>query len=160
MNTDQIQKQTLLRAPINRVWRALSDSAEFGAWFGMRVDGPFEPGRRLHAVIVPTTVDREVAALQKPYEGKPFEIAIEQMEPERLFSFRWTHDDPETGVATPASTLVVFTLEEREDGTMLTVTESGFDQIPLERRAKMFAANDQGWAIQMKLVEAYLAANP
>jgi uncharacterized protein YndB with AHSA1/START domain len=122
----------------------------------MRVNGPFEAGRRLHAVISPTTVDPEVAAMQKPYEGKSFTITIERIEPEQLFSFRWTHDDSDA----KTSTLVVFTLQEQQNGTMLTVTESGFDQIPLERRAKMFSANEQGWTIQMKLIEAYLAANP
>jgi uncharacterized protein YndB with AHSA1/START domain len=161
MNIDRIEKNVLLRAPLKRVWRALSDSAEFGSWFGMRVDGAFEPGRRLCAVIVPTTVDPEVAKAQEPYEGTSFEIAIEQVIPERLFSFRWSHDVQHAdGGSTQPTTLVEFTLEQREEGVLLTVTESGFDQIPLAHRAKMFAENEQGWAIQTKLIEAYLAAHP
>jgi uncharacterized protein YndB with AHSA1/START domain len=133
MNTDRIEKKVLLRAPRNRVWRALADSTEFGAWFGMKFDGPFAPGASMRAAIVPTTVDAEVAKAQKPHEGIPFEIAIERMEPERLFSFRWHPHAIEPGVDYSAepTTLVAFELEEVEDGIMLTVTESGFDQIPL-----------------------------
>jgi hypothetical protein len=83
------------------------------------------------------------------------------METERLFSFRWTHPvEPGGDSSSPPSTLVVFMLEERKDGVLLTVAESGFEQIPLDRRAKMFADNEQGWAIQMRLIEAYLAQHP
>ena len=77
----------------------------------------------------------------------------------RLFSFRW-HPyavDSSVDYSKEPSTLVAFVLEEAADGTMLTVTESGFDQIPLERRAKAFAANEGGWTAQMKLIEKYLA---
>ena len=158
MNTDRIEKKVLLRAPRNRVWRALADSTEFGAWFGMKFDGPFAPGASMRAAIVPTTVDAEVAKAQKAHEGIPFEIAIERMEPERLFSFRWHPHAIERGVDYSAepTTLVSFELEEVADGVMLTVTESGFEQIPLARRAKAFAANEGGWAIQVKMTERYI----
>jgi uncharacterized protein YndB with AHSA1/START domain len=89
MSTDKIEKKILLHAPRKRVWRALSDSAEFGHWFGMKFNGPFAPGAIMRGVIVPTKVDAEVASAQKKYDGTPFEITIDQMEPERLFSFRW-----------------------------------------------------------------------
>jgi uncharacterized protein YndB with AHSA1/START domain len=158
MSTDRIEKKVLLRAPRNRVWRALADSTEFGGWFGMKFDGPFAPGASMRAVIVPTTVDAAVAKAQKPYEGIPFEITIERMEPERLFSFRWHPHAIEPGVDYSAepTTLVAFELEEAENGIMLTVTESGFDQIPLAHRAKAFAANEGGWAIQVKMIERYI----
>jgi uncharacterized protein YndB with AHSA1/START domain len=155
MNPDRIEKQVLLRASLDRVWRALSDATEFGAWFGLRVDGPFEPGRRLTALITPTVIDAAVAEMQKPYEGTAFEMMIERVEPERLLSFRWTHPE-QPGAAEAPATLVVFTLEERQDGVLLTVTESGFEQIPVERRAKLFTGNEQGWAIQIRLIEKYL----
>lgn len=157
MNTDRIEKSVLLRAPLNRVWRAISDPAEFGSWFGMQVDGPFEAGRKLRATIVPTTVDPEIAKAQEPHQGIPFELAIERMEPERLFSFRWTHALKGHG---DVSTLVTFTLQEQADGVLFTVTESGFDAIPLEHRAKLFSDNEQGWAIQTRLVAEYLRRNP
>jgi len=158
MSTDHIEKKVLLRAPRQRVWRALSDSSEFGSWFGMKFDGPFAPGATMRAVIQPTTVDPEVAKLQNKYAGISFEITIEQMEPERLFSFRWHPGavDPGIDYSAEPTTLVVFVLEEVADGVLLTVTESGFDQIPLARRAKAFTANEGGWSIQMKLIEQYV----
>src|ERR1700719_2628717 len=89
MTTDRIEKKILLRAPLSRVWRAISDAAEFGSWFGMKLDGPFTPGASLRGVIVPTTVDAGVAKAQQDYAGMPFEITVEKVEPERLLSFRW-----------------------------------------------------------------------
>jgi uncharacterized protein YndB with AHSA1/START domain len=162
MNTDRIEKKILLRAPRKRVWRALSDSTEFGGWFGMKFDGPFAPGAIMRGVIVPTTVNAEVAKAQKPYEGMAFEITIEQMEPERLFSFRWHPYAVERGVDYSAepTTLVVFALEEVANGVMLTVTESGFDRIPLARRAKAFTANEEGWGMVVKLIGEYLVHAP
>jgi uncharacterized protein YndB with AHSA1/START domain len=158
MNTDRIEKKVLLQAPRKRVWRALADSTEFGSWFGMKFDGPFVPGASVRGTIVPTTVDAEVAKAQKEYEGLPVEIAIEQMEPERLFSFRWHPFAVERGVdySKEPTTLIVFVLEEVADGTMLSVTESGFDRIPLARRAKAFTANEQGWGMVVKLIQEYL----
>src|SRR5205807_6666339 len=98
MSTDRIEKKILLHAPRKRVWRALSDSTEFGTWFGMKFDGPFAPGATMRGTIVPTTVDAEVASHQKVYEGIPFEITIEQMDPEKLFSFRWHPGAVDPGV--------------------------------------------------------------
>jgi uncharacterized protein YndB with AHSA1/START domain len=162
MNTDRIEKKVLLRAALARVWRALADSAEFGHWFGMRFDGPFAPGRVMRGTIVPTAVNAAVAAAQKSYEGIPCEITIERMEPERLFSFRWHPGAVEPGIDHSAqpTTLVVFELEQQADGVLLTVTESGFDRIPLERRVKAFTANEQGWAMVVKLIEEYLVSAP
>lgn len=162
MNEDRIEKKILLRAPRKRVWRALADSTEFGAWFGMRFDGPFTAGGRMRGTIVPTTADPEVASAQKPYEGTPFEITIDQMEPERLFSFRWHPGAVEPGIdySEEPTTLVVFVLEEVLDGVLLTITESGFDRIPPVRRAKAFSQNEKGWSIQVTLIERYLVQAP
>jgi uncharacterized protein YndB with AHSA1/START domain len=157
--TDRIEKNVLLRAPRERVWRAISDAGQFGSWFGIKFDGPFVAGARTIGKMVPTTVDLEAARRQKQYEGFKFEFAIDRIEPQRLFSFRWHPFAVEPGVdySKEQPTLVTFELEEEAGGTMLTVTESGFDRIPLERRAKAFAANEQGWAAQLKLIEKYLA---
>ena len=157
--TDRIEKKIWLRAPQSRVWRALTDAKEFGSWFGMKFDTGFAPGALVRGIIVPTTVDPAIAASQKPYEGHPFEITIDRIEPERLFSFRWHPFAIERGVDYSAepTTLIEFTLEPAPGGILLTLTESGFDAIPLARRAKAFAANDGGWAHQMKLIEKYLA---
>ncbi len=155
---DRIEKKVLLRAPLPRVWRAISDSTEFGVWFGVAFDAPFVAGKRLVGRVVPTKVDPAVAKSQEPYTGTPFECTIERVEPMRHFSFRW-HPfavDPKVDYASEPTTLVAFELQEVPGGTELTITESGFDRIPLERRAKAFAANDGGWAAQAKLIDKYL----
>ena len=159
MQTDRIEKNVLLRAPRSRVWRALTDSKEFGSWFGMKLDGPFAAGAKLRGVITPTTVDAEVAAMQKPYAGKEFELLVDRIEPERLFSFQWHPFDVQPGVdnSKEPMTLVTFTLEEQKGGVLLTVVESGFDKLPLSRRAEAFKANEGGWAKQMELIAKYLA---
>lgn len=158
MSTDTIVKKIFLRAPHARVWRALSDSGEFGAWFGMKLDGPFVAGEVMRGSIAPTQVDPEVAKMQAPYSGTPVEFTIDRIEPETLFSFRWHPFAIEKGVdySDEPTTLIEFTLRDVEGGVELTVTESGFDRIPLARRAKAFAANEGGWAKQMQLVEAWL----
>jgi uncharacterized protein YndB with AHSA1/START domain len=157
MSTDRIEKKILLHAPVKRVWSALSDSTEFGTWFGMKFEGPFRPGALMRGVIVPTKVNEDVAKAQMEYEGMRVEITIEKMEPERLFSFRWHPYAIEKGVDYSAepTTLIEFVMEQAKDGVMLTVTESGFDQIPLTRRVKAFTANEQGWGIVVKLIEGY-----
>jgi len=156
---DTIEKKVVLRAPLSRVWRAISDSHEFGTWFGVTFEGPFVAGAPVSGKITGTKVDPEVAGFQKPHEGKAFNIIVEQMEPERLFSFRWHPYAIEPGMdySKEPTTLVTFRLEETPEGVELTLTESGFDQIPLARRAKAFAANDGGWGHQMVLIAKYLA---
>jgi uncharacterized protein YndB with AHSA1/START domain len=159
MSTDRIEKKILLRAPRHRVWQALADSAEFGRWFGVRFEGPFTPGARVRGIIVGTAVDPEVRKAQEQYRDVPFEITIDRVEPERLLSFRWHPYAIERDVdySQEPTTLIVFTLEEVANGVMLTVTESGFDQIPLARREKAFKANEQGWDVVIHLIEKHLA---
>ena len=159
MNTDRIEKKILLRAPLARVWRALTNSDEFGAWFGVKFEEQFEPGKAMHGRITGTTVDPEVAKMQEAHKDMAFEITIEQVIPEKLFSFRWRPHavDPGADYSGEPTTLVAFTLEQKPDGVELTVTESGFDRISLARRAQAFSANEQGWAIQMRLISQYLA---
>src|SRR5579859_816702 len=153
-DTDRIEKSVVLRAPRERVWRAISDSKQFGSWFGVHFEEPFVAGKSIVGKIVPTTVDAEVAKMQEAHKGVRFEFAVDRIEPMRLFSFRWHPFAIDSGVdySKETPTLVAFVLEEVQGGTKLTVTESGFDQIPIERRAKAFAANEGGWAAQMKLV--------
>jgi uncharacterized protein YndB with AHSA1/START domain len=158
-DTDRIEKKILLRAPIERVWLAVSDAREFGNWFGVAFDGPFVAGGRITGKIVPTKADPEIAKTQKPYEGAAFDFTVERLDPPRLFSFRW-HPfavDPGVDYSSEPTTLVVFTLEKDPHGTLLTITESGFDGIPLARRARAFTANEGGWTAQTRLIEKYLA---
>jgi len=158
MEAMKIEKKVLLKASQSRVWRAISDSRQFGTWFGMKVDGPFVAGERVKGAIAPTKVDPEIAKAQEPYAGTPFELVIETVEPERLFSFRW-HPcavDPNVDYSKEPMTLVTFRLDPQDGGVMLTVTETGFENVPLERRAAAFEANDGGWTAQCELVEKYL----
>jgi len=162
MNTDKIEKRILLRASRERVWRALSDSKEFGTWFGIQFDAPFKPGAHMQGVLKPSRVIPEVGKMQEPYAGTKFDFTIERMETERLFSFRWHPHavDPSYDYSKEPTTLVEFTLEEAPGGTLLTVTESGFDQIPLARRAVAFKSNDGGWAEMVRVIEAYVVPTP
>lgn len=154
----QIEKKVHLKASQARVWRAISDSQQFGAWFGMKVDGPFVAGKSVRGSIVPTTVDPEVAKMQEPHAGSPVQLLIEKVEPERELSFRWHPYAIEKDVdyAKEPTTLVSFVLAPADGGVLLTITESGFENIPLERRAKAFASNEGGWAKQAELIEKYL----
>jgi uncharacterized protein YndB with AHSA1/START domain len=154
---DTIEKTATLKAPLAKVWRAISDSAAFGAWFGMTIEGPFVEGETVMGAIAKTQVDDEVAEHQEPYVGMPCELRIERIVPRRLFAFRWHPGaDPDLGPDAP-TTLVTFELEEVPGGTRLTITESGFDALPLERRAKAFTENEGGWEAQLALVAKYLA---
>ncbi len=160
--TDRIEKKVLLKAPQSRVWEAISDSKRFGAWFGVAFDAPFAPGARMVGSLTGTTVDAEIAERMKPYAGKRFEFVIERIEPQHHFSYRW-HPfalDESVDYSAEPMTLVAFDLEEVAGGTLLRIVESGFDRIPLGRRADAFEANDEGWAAQAGLIEKYLALAP
>ena len=146
-NTDRIEERVLLRAPRARVWQALTDSGEFGRWFGVKGLGAFTPG---------ATVSGKIT--HKGYEHVTLEATIDRMEPGRLFSLRW-HPyavAPDLDYSVEPTTLVVFELEDAPNGTLLTVVESGFDGIPAVRRAKTYEMHEQGWAGQMKSISEYL----
>lgn len=158
-STDRIEKRVVLSASRAKVWRAISNATEFGAWFGVEFDGPFVAGTRITGTMRPTKVDPEVAKLQQPHEGKSFEWTVERIEPMTHISFRW-HPfaiEPDYDYSKEPTTLITFELIEVTGGTQLTITESGFDKIPVERRAQAFAANEGGWTHQLKLIEKYLA---
>jgi uncharacterized protein YndB with AHSA1/START domain len=148
MSTDRIEKSIFLRAPRSRVWRAIANAEEFDAWFGVKLEGAFAPGARVSGRI--TTPG---------YEHLIIDIAIERVDPERLFSYRWHPYAIETDVdySGEPTTLVEFRLEDAPGGTRLTVIESGFDRIPVSRRAEAFRMNDQGWAEQLKNIERHVA---
>jgi uncharacterized protein YndB with AHSA1/START domain len=145
--TNVIEKEIVLRAPRSRVWSALSNSEEFGKWFGMQFDGPFKAGQ-------PT-----LAKFANPkYAHMTLEFAIETIEPERLFSYRW-HPyalDASVDYTQEPTTLIEFHLSETADGTKLIVIESGFDQIPEWRRSEAFNMNGKGWAAQVENIRKYV----
>ena len=146
-DTDRIEKQIVLQAPPARVWRALTDATEFGAWFGVKLQGKIAPKTSIKGRI-----------LHPGFEHVPFEIDIEKMETEKVFAWRW-HPyaiDPKVDYSSEPKTLVEFRLEEIKEGTRLTVVVSGFDKIPAGRRAEAFRMNDGGWAAQMKSIERHV----
>ena len=147
--TYDIDKQIDLRAPIARVWRALTDYREFGQWFGVKLEQPFAVGRVARGRIT-----------YPGYEHLILEATVVTLEPERLFSFTW-HPyaiDPAVDYSAEPPTLVEFRLEAIAAGTRLRVTESGFDKIPAGRRPLALRMNDGGWAEQMKNIERHVAA--
>ena len=155
---DRIEKSAVMRAPRERLWQAVSDAGKFGEWFGVRFDGPFVPGARATGHIVPTRVDREVATLQAPYEGMPFEFRVEAIEPEERIVFAWHPFAMDKGMdySSEPMTRIVFAFATVDDGTRVTITESGFDGIPAARRDEAYAANEGGWGHQLKLLEKYV----
>jgi uncharacterized protein YndB with AHSA1/START domain len=147
--TDRIEREIVLRAPRSRVWRALANAQEFGAWFGIKFEGAFKPGQRIEGQLT-----------SPGYEHVTMEFAIERMDPESLMSYRWHPYAVEPGVdfSSEPTTLVEFHLEEVAGGTQLRIVESGFDRIPLARRAEAFRMNDDGWASQLENIERHVTA--
>jgi uncharacterized protein YndB with AHSA1/START domain len=146
-DTDRVEKKVQLNAPRSRVWRAIADSQQFGEWFRVNLNGPFAEGKTVRGNI-----------LHPGYEHVTMEMIIERVEPERYFSYRW-HPyaiDPKVDYSKEPTTLVEFRLEEVKGGTALTIVESGFDSIPLARRAEAYRMNDQGWTGQAKAIEKYV----
>jgi uncharacterized protein YndB with AHSA1/START domain len=159
-STDRIEKHVILKAPLARVWQAITRAKEFGTWFGMTFEGEFVAGQPIPARITPTKVDAEVAAMQASFENAPpFLLYVQDIKPMSHFSFRWHpySDDPVVDPDAEPTTLVCFDLVEIPEGVSLTMTESGFDVLPPQRRAKAFTANEGGWTIQCRLIAAYLA---
>ena len=162
MSTDRIEKKVVLKAPLERVWRAVSDATEFGRWFGVEFSGPFVAGQKLTGKIVPTVADPEVAKMQEAYRGFPFEFAVGRIEPMRRIELHW-HPyavDKELDYSKEPMTDIVIELREVPGGTELSLTESGFDRIPIARRARAFEMNDGGWTHQMELIAKYLVMFP
>jgi uncharacterized protein YndB with AHSA1/START domain len=148
--TDRIEKRVVLRAPRSRVWRAVTDAGEFGAWFGVKFRAPtsFTEG---------TTVRGQIT--YPGYEHLTLEMVIERMESERYFAYRW-HPyavDPDADYSREPTTLVEFRLEDASEGTLLTIIESGFDGIPLARRDEAFRMNDGGWTEQLRNIERHVS---
>ena len=144
---DRIEKRIELKAPLSRVWRALTDHREFGQWFRVALEGPFVPGQVSRGHIT-----------YPGYEHLKWEAVVQKMEPERLFSFTW-HPyavDPKIDYSKETPTLVEFRLEATKGGTLLTLTESGFDKIPAARRAEALRMNDGGWTQQMKNIDSHV----
>jgi len=145
---NRIEKRIELKAPVSRVWTALTDYRQFGEWFQVAIEGPFEPG--------------QVSLGHMTYPGFEYikwEAVVQQMQPERLFSYTW-HPyavDPNVDYSQETPTLVEFRLEPISGGTLLMVTETGFDKIPSQRRAEAYSKHSEGWIEQLNNVGTYVA---
>ena len=147
MSSDRIEKEIDIKAPVSRVWKALTDYEEFGTWFRVNLDGPFVPGRTTRGNI-----------LHPGYEHLIMEVVVQKMEPERYFSYTW-HPyaiDPNQDYSQETPTLVEFTLTETKAGTRVRVVESGFDKIPAHRRDEAFRMNEGGRVAQIKNIKNHV----
>lgn len=147
-STDRIQKRVTINAPRARVWKALTDATEFGKWFGAKLEGPFTPGATTRGKITIPNYDHLTA-----------EFHVERIEPESYFSYRW-HPyavDPAMDYSKEPTTLVEFKLDQEGAATVLTIIESGFDRIPIARRAEAFRMNDGGWTAQINNIENHVS---
>lgn len=145
--TDRIEKQAVIRAPLDRVWRAVSDSSEFGAWFKARFREPFAAGRTLTAEFT-----------EPGYIGRTFAVKVEAVEPPNRLAFRWRpHEFDSPGDDFRDSTLVEFFLEAHPEGTQLRIVESGFDGLPEDQREAQFRGNDEGWSEQFERITNYVS---
>jgi uncharacterized protein YndB with AHSA1/START domain len=149
MTTQQlskIEKQVFVRAPRARVWRAITDAKQFSEWFRVTTKDEFRRGARVH-----------LTSTYPGHEGTEFYFDIDEIIPDRKFSWRWY---PASKGSNPAAddepTLVVFELEDAPGGTLVRVTESGFDHVALERRAKAFEDNSRGWELQTESLRQYV----
>jgi uncharacterized protein YndB with AHSA1/START domain len=145
--SDRIEKTIELKAPVERVWRALTDHEEFGVWFRVKMDGPFVVGQEA------------VGHITHPgYEHIVWSATVTRMEPPTLFAFTWRPYaiDPAVDYSAETPTLVEFKLQPAGDGARLTITETGFDKVPAHRRDEAFRMNDQGWAQQVLNIKAHV----
>ena len=147
MADERIEKQIELKAPVSRVWRALTDYREFGEWFRVKFEGPFVAGQVSRGQIT-----------YPGYEHLRMEVVVQKIEPERYFSYTW-HPyavDPKVDYSKETPTLVEFRLEKSATGTLLKITESGFDKIPSHRRMEAFRMNEGGWEQQLKNIASHV----
>ncbi len=149
--SDRIEKSIEVKATVSRVWRALTDHTEFGAWFGVKLDGPFVVGK--------ASSGRKINPCEG-YENVPWKTTVVRMEPERIFAFTW-HPfaiDPKRDFSDETQTLVEFTLQPTATGTLVRVVESGFDKLPPERRLEAFPKHENGWVAQMENIAKHVHA--
>ncbi len=165
---DKIEKQVTLRAPVSRVWHAITDAKEFGRWFGMTLVGPFVEGKTITGSFDGIPDEAAIIEHQRRQGLRPSKVkfpeknavfcTVERIEPERYFSFRWIPYgiDAEADPENEPTTLVEFRLEPVPEGTLLTIVESGFERVPAHRRERAFRMNEGGWSAQAENVRKYV----
>ncbi len=151
LDTNCVERSIVINAPRDRVWRALSNAEQFGTWFGAKLEGQsFVPGKRVRGQITICG-----------HEDAWFDVVIERIQPQDLFSYRW-HPyavDPSVDYAKEVPTLVTFTLTDAPgNGTLLTVRETGFENVPAHRRLEAFRMNSRGWEAQLSNIAQHASA--
>jgi uncharacterized protein YndB with AHSA1/START domain len=152
-STDRIDKQIHLNATLDRVWQALTDYREFSQWFGVALACPFVQGQEMTGTFTKTCCEEK--------KTLPFKVFVKTIQPKNYFAFEW-HPyavDLEVDYESETPTLVEFTLESKEGGTLLKVSESGFDALPAHRRDEAFRMNSGGWEHQMGNIQSYVIKN-
>ncbi len=144
---DRIEKVVDLKAPVARVWSALTDHREFGEWFRVSLDGPFQVGA--------LTTGRMTFP---GCEHMKWESVTEELVEERLFAFSWPPSaiDPDTEYDVGAKVVVEFRLQAIYGGTRLTIVESGFLQFPESKRLEVLRSNQEGWNIQAQHIATHV----
>lgn len=143
---NMIERQIEIKAPVAKVWKALTDSQLFGQWFNANIQTPFVVGK--------TSVAMNTS---KGFEMK-MEFHVKEIRPQTYFSYAWTPFpmDRTFDYSKEEPTLVEFFLEETKAGTLLKVKESGFNKITASRRAEAFKMHTGGWEAQLKNIEKFL----
>jgi len=145
---NQILRTIDLDAPVETVWKALTDHEEFGSWFRLKLDGPFRVGEVTFGEVT-----------YPGHEGLPFWARVKIMDEPRRFSFVWPMDEnvqPDDPHLDGKATLVEFILEPSGNGSKLTVRESGFEKLPEEKRLQVFRDNQGGWDAQTKNIKEFV----
>lgn len=165
---DKIEKHVVLKAPIGRVWRAITDSEEFGRWFGISLQGKFVVGEEITGKFLKSLNEQAIMERQRslgvPVSGlRHLEddlifCKVERLEPENYFSFRWIPYgiDADVNPEDEPTTLVEFELAEAPEGTLLTIVESGFEKVPEQRKLRAFRMNEGGWSVQLENMKKYV----
>jgi uncharacterized protein YndB with AHSA1/START domain len=133
----RIDRAIEIAAPPERVWRALTDPAELSAWFQVTIEGHLAPGSEVW-----------MTSVHPGHVGQRFKVSVVEMTPPSRVIWQWHAGeiDPAIDYSREPQTTVTFTLTPTEGGTRLQLEETGFDAIALERRAKVYGDNSQGWS--------------
>ena len=142
----RIDRTIKIDAPVERVWRALTNAEDLSSWFQVRIEGTIAPGS-----------DVWMTSVHPDHAGQRFPVKIAEMAPPHRLVWQWHPGavDPNVDYSREPRTTVTFALAPTDGGTLLTVSETGFNEISLARRAKAYQDNSQGWAEVLVWLQRY-----
>ena len=146
---NRIDRTIEVNAPPDQVWRVLTTAKDLSTWFKVSVEGDIVAGAEIW-----------MTSLNSGHEGTRFLVRIKEMTAPRRFVWEWHPGavDPAIDYSREPWTTVTFTLEPSGRGTRLSVSETGFNDISLARRAKAYADNSQGWTEVLVWIQKYADA--